>query len=227
MIPGWLSSGDASIRLGEGTGLNGTGPAAIKLRQESWIGELLTKREGINAANQENALIARAFAGRFSGMPIDGRWQEQALQGRLLPGCGAIEETVARHFSGIPIARKRSQLVRSMSYCRVHRNDRSDKRMKKVSCFLILLLALAQFDGAWSVAPPLPFAPVEDDNDEYLPVQGRPQKERTSLPQNPTFASVKRFVANFSRVRKDVPAWFHQAAAFAPDPLFVFMSLQI
>ena len=63
--------------------------------------------------------------------------------------------------------------------------------MKRIGYFLVLLLLSAPFDDAWAVAPASPAAPLTDDNDDYLPVQRRPEEELSPHRLGPVFTTLK------------------------------------
>jgi hypothetical protein len=99
--------------------------------------------------------------------------------------------------------------------------------MKRLAYLLVLLLISAQVDDYWAVAPVSSFAPLADDNDEYMPPQRRTQGEEHSSHQKPVFVGLKPEIADFPLARRGVPPERDLTTPFAPPPLYVFMSLQI
>src|SRR5262245_6915199 len=99
--------------------------------------------------------------------------------------------------------------------------------MNRLAYLLILLLISAQVDDAWAVPPVLAPGPLADDNNAYLPSQGRPQGEQSYSRQKPVFDGLKPQTADFSLVRRGVPSDGNLTTPFTPPPLYVFMSLQI
>ena len=99
--------------------------------------------------------------------------------------------------------------------------------MKWLAYLLVLLLISAQAEDAWAVTPVLPFAPLSDENDEYLPAQRQVQGAASSSCQPPAFNGLKPRTAYFSPVRSGVPSEWNLTTPFGPPPLYVFMSLQI
>lgn len=99
--------------------------------------------------------------------------------------------------------------------------------MKRLPYLLIVFLVSAQVDDYWAVAPVLPSAPLTEDNDEYLPAQRHSRRERSSSLQKPVFLSLLPQTAEFSSVRRGMPAERNLTAPLAPPSLYVFMSLQI
>jgi len=99
--------------------------------------------------------------------------------------------------------------------------------MKPIGYLLILLLLSAQLDDAWAIAPVLPSAPVGDDNDEYLPAQGRPQAEESPPCQKPAFDVPKPPTAALSFVATGVAFKCTLPAPAEPSLLSLFMILQI
>jgi hypothetical protein len=89
------------------------------------------------------------------------------------------------------------------------------------SYFLILLLLSGQVDDAWPIAAVVPSAPLADD-DDYLPQQRRAREEDASVQSKPAFAGRKPETTQLPLVHRGVSL----ATPFAPDPLYVFMSLQ-
>jgi hypothetical protein len=102
--------------------------------------------------------------------------------------------------------------------------------MNRLAYLLLLLLISAQvdnyWDNSWAATPLVPSAPQADD-DEYLPSPQRPQQEECSPHQKPVFAGLKPQTADSPLVRRGVPSERNLTTAFAPPPLYVFMSLQL
>src|SRR5262245_21963715 len=99
--------------------------------------------------------------------------------------------------------------------------------MKRLVYFLILLLISAQVDDAWVVAAHVPFAPLVEDGDEYLPAQRPPREELSSSSQGARFVRLTVAAVNFSVVRRNLPPSWNLATPFTTPPLYALMSLQI
>jgi hypothetical protein len=106
-------------------------------------------------------------------------------------------------------------------------NQRTILPMKRVSYVLIFLVLSTQVDDTWTVASISPFAPLVDDNDEYVPSQQRPHEVECSPHQKPLCVGLKPQAADFPFVRRGLPSDWSLTKPFAPPPLYVFMSLQI
>ena len=104
--------------------------------------------------------------------------------------------------------------------------QRTASPMNRLAYLLILLLISALVDDFWAAAPVLPSAPLADD-DEYLPPQQQPQRERSASCQKPAFVGLQPQTTDFSLVRRGLPSEWNLTTPFTPPPLYVFTSLQI
>jgi hypothetical protein len=100
--------------------------------------------------------------------------------------------------------------------------------MKRLPYFLILLLLTTQVDDALAVPFLSPSAPLaDDDDDEYLPSQRRPQEEESLPGEEPASAGLKPRTANFPIAHRGVSPEWTLTTPLTPPPLRLFMSLQI
>src|SRR5256885_2123482 len=58
-------------------------------------------------------------------------------------------------------------------------------QMKRLACLLLFLLISAQADELWAIVPGPFSAPVDVDNDDYLPPEQRMERRESSLPHEP------------------------------------------
>jgi len=96
--------------------------------------------------------------------------------------------------------------------------------MKRFAYFLILLVFSAQVDDYW-FADPLSLSAVDDD--EYLPLQQRPQEEACFPYLKSVFPALKAQTANFALAERDLSSEPSRTSPVAPPSLYVFMSLQV
>jgi hypothetical protein len=100
--------------------------------------------------------------------------------------------------------------------------------MKPLAYLLVLLLVWTQVDDYWTAALVSSSASLaNDDEDEYLPAQRRPEVEERSSRQKPVFVGVKPQVPDFPLARRGISSEQSLRTPFTPPPLYVFMSLQI
>jgi hypothetical protein len=102
--------------------------------------------------------------------------------------------------------------------------------MKRLACFLILLLITDQVDDAWAAAPDQPVAPLaadDDYDDDYLPAQRQSGLEQPPTGHERAFLGRNPQAPELSSRRRDWPLGWDLTAPFAPPPLYVLMSLQI
>jgi hypothetical protein len=102
--------------------------------------------------------------------------------------------------------------------------------MKRLACFLILLLITDQVDDACALAadsPGTPLAADDDHDDDYLPAQRQSALEQPPSGQQPAFLGRNRHLATLSCRRAGLPPGWDLTAPFTPPPLYVLVSLQI
>jgi hypothetical protein len=100
-------------------------------------------------------------------------------------------------------------------------------QMKWLTFLLILLLISAQIDDVWAVVLDLPSAPLDDDNDEYLPAPRQLRGDQSSSRQQPVLGALKPRTADFPLAPGSVPSERNLTTPVAPPILYVFMSMQI
>jgi hypothetical protein len=102
--------------------------------------------------------------------------------------------------------------------------------MKRLACFLILLLITDQVDDACALAadaPGTPLAADDDYDDDYLPAQRQSAPEQRPAGQPPAFLGRSRHAATPSCRRTGLPPGWDRTAPFTPPPLYLLVSLQI